>query len=82
MSTIVLNERQSELVAKSDGSVEVLDANGRLLGMLMRADNPDDEPVQITPEEMQELLRRMSMKDIQWKSTAEVLADLNSLAPE
>jgi len=81
MSTLVLDERQSQLVAKSDGSVEVVDANGRIVGTLLRADE-SDEPVQVSPEEMQELIRRMSMKDVHWKTTAEVLADLNRLAPE
>jgi hypothetical protein len=82
MSTLVLDERQSQLVATSDGSVNVVDANGRIVGTLRRADESEDEPIQVSPEELQELIRRMSMKDIQWKTTAEVLADLNRLAPE
>lgn len=82
MSTLVLDDRQSHLVAESDGSLEVRDSDGRLIGTLLRTGETDDEAVEISPAVARELIRRMSMKDIQWRTTEEVLAHLNGLTPQ
>ena len=78
MSTIILDERQSQVVATSSGTVEVLDANGGAIGTLTKG-GESDVPVELDEETVRELIRRMSMKDIQWRTTAEVLASLEAL---
>ena len=77
MSTLILDERQSQVVAMSDGSVEIRDANGRLLGTLTPTDAPDElGPIELRPDVVEELIRRMSQDNIQWATTEEVLQRL------
>lgn len=78
MTTLVLNERQSDIVAGCNHLLEVRDSNGRLIGRLQKADS-DEGPMELNEDTVRELIRRMSMKDIQWRTTADVVASLEAL---
>jgi hypothetical protein len=81
MSALVLDETQVKAVLEAEGNVPVRDASGRELGTLVRADVSAKEQIQLSPEELDQLLERMSMRDAEWKTTGQVLDELQEFAP-
>lgn len=79
MSVLVLDDVQVKTVLDAGGDVTVRDAAGHELGTLVRASAT--ETVRLTPEDLDQLLERMSMRDVEWKTTGQVLDELQKLAP-
>jgi hypothetical protein len=81
MSALVLDETQVKAVLETEGNLPVRDASGRELGTLVRAEVSAIEQIRLSPEELDQLLERMSMRETEWKTTGQVLDELQRLAP-
>jgi hypothetical protein len=73
MSELLLDAEQSQLVAASAGPVKVRDCRGEEIGVLTPKSQPDEAPLSITPDEVEELTRRMREDPSGWPTTREVL---------
>ena len=69
MAHIVVDEQQAEIIRRRDETVEIRDRDGTSLGFVAR---------QVTAEEIEEA-KRVADTDLPGRTTAEVLARLNSL---
>lgn len=82
MSPLVLTPAQEELLKDAPSSVPVQNSEGKIIGAVIVEAFEPGEPVHLSIEEIEELARRMSMKDVRWFTTAEVLARLDELDAE
>ena len=78
MPELVLDARQSELVATTGTPIRVVDASGRDVGVLTPTAPVDDAPLSMTLEELDELARRAADPRRDWPTTQEVLARIKS----
>jgi hypothetical protein len=79
MPDLVLDPEQPKLVAPGV-PFRVRGAAGREVGVLTPTAQPDDAPLSITPEEVDELSRRVADDRRDWPATQEVLARLEARA--
>jgi hypothetical protein len=75
---LVLNESQEAAVRVGGGEISVVSQSGERLGTLV-CEAVEEAPIQLSVEEVEELARRMSMTDVKWLTTEEVLASLRQL---
>jgi hypothetical protein len=76
MTDLVLDSKQSTIVAKATGQVRILDDRCRELGTLAPIREEDVAPLSTTPEEAMELKRRMTLPIENLPTTQQVLARL------
>lgn len=79
MMPIVLTEEQESALRSTTSTVPVHNRAGRMIGVLIQDIDIPDESVKLDPEVIEILAERMSMKNIQWRTTAEVLERLDEI---
>ena len=74
---LVLSKQQTALVQRSDATLTVQDEDGHEIGVLVpHVASERGAAVELKPEIVQELIRRMSQENIRWATTQEVLQRL------
>lgn len=80
MTELVLDAEQTKILAEATGPVTVRDHDGRELGVLFPSEESDlvTQP-SLTPNEVEELRRRLALPMGELRTTAEVLERLRAL---
>ncbi|HVJ69589.1 MAG TPA: hypothetical protein VM510_16550 [Caulifigura sp.] len=76
-SAIVLTEEQERLLRETAADLEVRSVSGLVLGTLIR--DCAEECVEVDPEVLKILIDRMSMKNVEWRTTDQVLERLKQI---
>ncbi len=78
MVAIVLNPVQENQLRGVTGEIEVTNANGRRIGVLVLNDALQSG-VQLDPEVAKILAERMSAENVEWRTTEQVLKRLDQI---
>lgn len=82
MDTLVLEDSQTRLVLETDGPLTVRDRSGRELGVLIQCSEGASERISLSPDELDEINRRMANREGQLLTTQEVLTRLKARAAQ
>jgi hypothetical protein len=80
MTTLILDARQSQLVAGETEQVRVIDETGRELGVLLVNPSDEEQPPCLDRASLEELARRLAEPVGELPTTAEVIQRIKERA--